>query len=583
MPFSPDTRHRRIFLKRLRILWFLTIILFLILTARIGQWTLFRRRDYRKLARNNFIHPQCLSAPRGKIFSRDGKPLAVNRMTFSIWISPFRVKRDELHRTVSFLGHHLGRDFSRQEREALTLRPRWRGKIIARNLPIEKVAPILERQFELPGLRVHPDFKRFYPAGSTCAHVIGYLGCISRAEIHGYLKRGYSRDDLVGIGGIERWYEDLLKGTPGREVVQRDARGRYCKTLETQPAIPGQDLYLSLDLDFQKFALNALNERLGVVVVMNPQNGQILALVSSPSYDPNHPAVTTNPTRPISFLNKAIQENYSPASTFKLITAMAGLDSGISPAQKYFCDGYYYLPNWKKPFKCDLVTGHGWLDLRGAIQYSCNIYFYKSVRRIGVLALLQKALEFDYGFPTGIDLPYEVAGSLPLISADSLTPGEVLHLAIGQGMLAVTPLQVLCSYCAFANGGNFVQPHLLLYQKDAERRRKYFTPKTRFIHIKAGNRRAVLEGLIAVVNTPGGTAYKAGFPKEWKVAGKTGTAERASKKTDAWFACFAPYDAPEVAVLVLLESGGFGGRNAAPLAREILKYYFLNRDRLKRR
>jgi penicillin-binding protein 2 len=579
--FYSEKHFNHVFSKRLRILVYIYLFFMLVFAGRMAHWMLFHQRYYQELARSNFVHPQRLDAPRGRIFSRDGHLLAVNRTTYSIGISPFGLNEPELRHTVRYLEEALSSDFSKSEKESLALRPRWRSKLLSRNLSLEETAPILERQWDLPGLRIASDFKRYYPAGSVFSHIIGYLGYIPHEKMEQYRDKGYNRDDMIGITGLEYAYEDLLRGEPGEEIVQRDARGRYCKTIATEPARPGCDLYLTLDMDFQRHAESILHQQYGVIIVMNPQNGDILAMVSDPDYDNNHPGAASISGRPAYFLNKAIQENYLPASTLKLVTAMAALDAGISPDTEYYCEGLYYLPEWKRPFKCDVETGHGRVNLNMALRYSCNIYFYISVQKIGASSFLQWILNFGYGMPTGIDLPYEVSGLVPIHSIDSMPPGNLLNLSIGQGLISATPIQVLFSYCIFANNGRIVRPHLLQYHVDDEGNKSYFIPQSESIPLDQGHRKSVLDGLISVVNSPGGTANRADFPKQWKVAGKTGTAERKKSKDDAWFVCFAPYDNPEVAVLVFLEEAGFGGSNAAPLARDILEYYFLNRERLR--
>jgi penicillin-binding protein 2 len=580
MSLYAESQIQRLFLNRIRILLYLLVVLFLIFLWRIASWTLFHQSYYQELAKSNFIHPQRLDAPRGKIYSRDGHSLAVNRATYSISLSPFGIEKSELHNTIKYLEGVLGTDFSQKEEEAYQLRPRWQRILLVRNLSLETIAPILEREWDLPGLRISSDFKRYYPAGSLTAHISGYLGFIPPDKLKNYLDKGYERDDLVGMAGIEYTYEELLAGIPGQEIVQRDARGRYCATLETEPSVPGEDLHLTLDLDFQKYAEAKIGSRNGVILVTNPENGDVFVMVSAPSYDSNNPAATAASIEPVSFLNKAIQENYLPASTFKLVTAMGGLASGLRPKSKFICEGYYYLPQWKRPFKCDTLSGHGDIDLYEAIKYSCNIYFYQSVQTMGAARLLEWALHSGYGARTGIDLPFEVPGYLPIQSADSMLPGDLLNLSIGQGHISSTPLQVLQSYCIFANVGRIVPPHLLKYFVDAEGKRKDFIPGTWQVPMRFEDHQAVLKGLINVVNAPGGTACHAGFSPEWKVAGKTGTAER-KDKNDAWFVCFAPYDSPEVVVLVFIEEGGGGGSVAAPVAKDILDYYFLNRSRLR--
>ena len=576
---SSDLQDRQLFEKRFRLLAVASVIIFIVLIVRIGQWTILHNEKYSELARNNYIHPQRLEAPRGQIYSRDGKLIAVNRLTYSIWISPFRLTEYELHKTVVYLEETLSRDFSERERQALAMQPRWQWRLLARNLSLETIAPIIERQWALPGMRIISDFKRYYPEGEITSCVTGYLGRMTKTQIAQYREKGYSPDDLIGVAGIEKYYEDLLRGEPGTEVVQRDARGRYVDTLDTTSSVPGQDLYLSLDLDFQKYAYYMMEGKTGVAIAMNPNTGAILAMVSSPGYDSNDPAAPARPTRPVSYMNKAIQENYPPASTFKLVTAAAILDGGIRPNQTYACSGKYYLPNWRRPYVCELQSGHGDVNIRDALRVSCNVYFYQTVQKIGAKPLMEWSLRFGYGAATGVDLPYEVSGNLPIQQSDSILPGELLNLCIGQGVLTATPLQVLCSYCIFANEGRFVQPHFLLHHRDAENRRYDFQPKTRNATLRVEHTNIILEGLKGVVYMPGGTGFHAGFPKEWKVAGKTGTAERHGRENDAWFACYAPYDAPEIAMLVMIEEGGYGGSTSVPIAKKLMEYYFSNRKR----
>ena len=251
---SSDLQDRQLFEKRFRLLAVASVIIFIVLIVRIGQWTILHNEKYSELARNNYIHPQRLEAPHGQIYSRDGKLIAVNRLTYSIWISPFRLTEYELHKTVVYLEETLSRDFSERERQALAMQPRWQWRLLARNLSLETIAPIIERQWALPGMRIISDFKRYYPEGEITSCVTGYLGRMTKTQIAQYREKGYSPDDLVGVAGIEKYYEDLLRGEPGTEVVQRDARGRYVDTLDTTSSVQGQDLYLSLDLDFQKYA-----------------------------------------------------------------------------------------------------------------------------------------------------------------------------------------------------------------------------------------------------------------------------------------------------------------------------------------
>jgi penicillin-binding protein 2 len=383
----------------------------------------------------------------------------------------------------------------------------------------------------------------------------------------------------VGIAQLEKAYEDELRGENGVETVLRDARGRLQRTFVEKAAKPGRHVVLTLDLDLQTTAMALLEGRPGVAMLMDLRDGGILAMASWPSFDPDHPFPTPKDI-PTSYLNKAIQEHYLPGSTFKLVTATAAMQSGRSPFREVVCKGEFYLPGWDKPFRCEARYGHGPLELADAIKVSCNIYFYTLARDAGPEALVAMARAYGFGQRTGIDLIGEVPGLLPL-RPDHLQPGSVLHLGIGQGPVAVTPLQLLAAYATFANGGESFTPHLLkrVESSTGEVIREYEPRSHDAVAMPSRSRQEIERGLRAVVDSPVGTASDARFPSSWQVAGKTGSAENPEGGTDAFFVGFAPASHPEVAFLVLLENAGHGGAEAAPVAKKLLNAYFQKRRR----
>ncbi len=547
----------------------------MVLALRLFPITLIQGKYYRELSENNFLVPQRLEAPRGTIFDRNHLTIAVSRVTFSVYVSPFKLELQAIHETLTRLSALLNRDVISLEDRLGRLISKWQKVLLAKNLSLAEITPILEEQYNLPGLIVEESFKRYYPAGPATCHISGHLGMIPKSLVSQFLDQNYDPKDLVGIVNIERIYESSLHGRAGKEIVRRDARGRKRDAYVSHPPESGNNVFLTLDLKLQKYAYQQLQGRSGVIIAMDPSNGAILAMVSTPGFDPNDPGSFSEEGS--CFLNKAIQEHYPPGSTFKMITCLAALRSGISPEKKFHCNGKFYLPQWNKPFTCFQTGGHGWVNIQEAIKYSCNIYFYQLADAVGAKRLVDCAFQLGLGSLTGVDLSGEVRGYLPLNLAAGLPPGEVILLGIGQGRIATTPLQILNAFCAFANGGRLWTPHLLDRIESPGGEVMIFTdPKYHEIHLSNSARSTILEGLVAAVNEEGGTAYKAGFLRDWKVAGKTGTAQRDLEATDAWFVGFAPYDDPKLAVLVLVEKGGHGGAVAAPLAKNIFGYYFTN-------
>jgi len=463
------------------------------------------------------------------------------------------------------------------------MQPSWKPILLMKGLKLDEVTPIFERMHQFQGISIEEDYERYYPYGTATAHISGFVGLIDKGEQKEYLSKGYLRTSYVGKAGIEGQYEDLLYGKKGLEILVRDAKGRKKELVENIPPKPGKNILLTLNLDLQLAAEKSLGERKGAVVVANPDTGEILALVSYPSFEPSQPSKKEN-----IFLNRAIAEYYSPGSTFKPLTAITALENGYSPALKIFCDSYFYLKGRDKPFRCDFTAGHGSLDLEEGLKFSCNIYFYTLANKLGGNKLLSQASRFGFGEKTGIDLPGEKSGFIPLNDSKSLFRGEVVMLGIGQGRISITPIQMLKVYCAIANGGKCITPHLFLDLDETRIDEAESDNKSELkkeiqrnlnsevdLNIEQNVLKIVRRGLYRVVNEEGGTAYRVGFDPKWRVAGKTGTAQNwRGELPDAWFACWAPFDNPKIAIVAIVENAGHGADIAAPIAKDILQKFF---------
>lgn len=474
------------------------------------------------------------------------------------------------------------------------------------NVDMETVAKIEERR--LPGVYIEVEPIRNYIYGSLAAHVFGYVGEINQEELKALKDKGYRPGDLVGKTGLEKVLEQYLKGEDGGRQVEVTATGKPIRTLGEKAATPGATVNLTLDLRLQQVAEKALEEQLiklqtdkrhpypnakrGAVVVLNVKTGEVLAMASYPSYDPNMFArgitqkewesLANNPLRPM--VNIAISEVYPPGSVFKMVTATAALEEKVTNEDEKILDrGVYWTIAPKKDWK---VGGHGSVDIVKALGVSCNIYFYEMGRRLGIDNIEKYARMYGLGELTGIELPGEKAGNVASReykqkvfskASDKIWyPAETLDAAIGQGYHQYTPLQIVTYVSAIANEGYWMKPHLVksivdaegnvIYEKKPEKGGEVPASKETFDIIKRGMRAVV---------SPGGTAYSAFADFPIPIGGKTGTAQWDVKKTPhGWFVCFAPYDDPEVAVVVFIEQAGSGGTTGGPVARAVLSAYF---------
>jgi penicillin-binding protein 2 len=562
------------------------VIIFLI----VSFWDLQVRNPdfYSERAERNRIRSVPIPAARGKIYDRDGRIIVDNHSSFRVRLHRENLKLEHLKAIADGLNLDYEELYAKVKR--FTSRPKYEAIMLKQDLTPGEVAFVDSHRGDnmLPELELIHGQTRLYPKGGLTAHVIGYVGEVTETELNTPEFAKYTQGDIIGKTGIEREYNDTLMGTDGQQQWVVDNLGylRY-PVKDSKEAEPGKSLQLSIDLDLQMVAELAMADRRGAVVALDPRNGEVLAMVSRPAFDLNQFAgrirasvwegILNDPNKPM--MNRAIQAQLSPGSTFKPISAIAGLETGeIDENTRVHCSGG--ASYWGRYFHCHQRGGHGSMDLHRGMMQSCDTYFYAVGAKVGIERLSEYGELSGLGRKTGIDLPHEGSGLMPNPKWKIRTfrqkwfPGETISVVIGQGALTVTPLQLASAVGGLSLGGVWHKPHLI---KDAK------TPDPRTATWKKENVDRVVYGMYGVVNE-GGTARSAFMPGI-DMCGKTGTAQLASKelvdrnrqfadalKDNAWFVGFAPRRNPEVVVVALLENGEHGDR-AAPIVRDLIKAY----------
>lgn len=580
--------HRDDLARRAQI--FLIFANLLLVGIGVGFWTTqgVNGDEYRELAENNRLRAIPIRAARGVIFDRAGNVLAENIPGYSLLLD--RTRSSDLAASLAFGSSLLGVPVEELQRELARHRgtASYQPVELAANLTLSEVARVNAANLEHPEFEIEVRQRRFYRYGPQTAHVLGYLGEVSERELE---RDGspYQPGDQVGRKGLEAAYDLRVRGHDGQRIVVVDSRGRSLEEYGREPARPGENITLSLDLGLQQTADRLLAERVGAIVALDPRNGEILALASSPSYNPNPftrritadewNALVSAPHHPMH--NRALQATYSPGSVFKIVMAVAGLSEGVrAPSDGASCAGAVTIYNHR--YRCWKRGGHGFVDLHRAIKYSCDVYFYRLGQTLGIERIADYSRRFGLGQPTGVDIRGERPGLVPDLAwslkarGQPWYAGETISVAIGQGPLLTTPLQVARMVAAVANGGTLVTPHVV---RDAE-------APSRPLDISKSSLDIVRRGLWGVVNEGDGTGGQARLA-EHEVAGKTGTVQVVTQKTwtasetlpfeqrdHAWFASFAPFDDPSLVVVVFSEHGGKGSSEAAPLARAMYEQYF---------
>ena len=560
---------------RLKIFIYGMVISILVQITGLYMCQIYQGDKYIRLAHTNRLRMIRFAAPRGEIFDRSGVPLAVNDTSFCIMGYPLDLNTPEklLHLSKILMRHGL--PISSSDLQAVIKQQRsaaYRVIKLVPNLTMTQMAELVA-DYEFPHeLFPMSVWRRTYPAGTTAANVLGYVGEISETELKARLEDGYAGGDLIGKSGIERAYEEILRGSPGQEALEVDARGRKVRTLGSSPAQKGEDLHLTLDMGAQKLAVELLKDWKGAIVAMDVHTGEVLALASSPVYD-NNPlawgvsgrewnAIMSDPSRPM--LNRAIAGVYPPASTFKAFMSIAALEENIiTQSTLISCRGGLRMGTHL--FKCWKHSGHGALNVLGGLQHSCDVFFYQVGLRTGIDRLIKWGKILHLGEPTGIDIPGESAGSIAGAEwkmrrfGKAWSSGDTVNYSIGQGYMLMTPIQIARLYSAIANGGKLVTPHL--------HKSGYKTPEK--LPLNPAKLAIVQKGLDYVVSR--GTGSRAGrFGVS--IAGKTGTAQNSHGDDHALFAGYAPADAPKYACVAVVENGKHGSSVAAPMVGEMLAH-----------
>jgi penicillin-binding protein 2 len=593
---SPDLEGIK---TRLNIIKIGFLVLMIVIILRLWELQILNNEKYKSLSENNRIRTLTINAPRGIIYDRNKKVLVSSRPSFNLTLTPEGIQN--LDNLFSLCQNHLG--LSREEiKKKIKFSYLEKGIILKRDVPHSELAFIEEHRLDLPGIGFQIEPMREYLYGPLAAHVVGYLGEISEKQLKARKNTDgalYQLGDLIGQYGLEREFEDYLRGNKGGRLVEVDALGRQLKLLKKEVLIPGNNLVLTIDLDLQQFIERIFEDKSGAVVVLDPNNGEILALVSHPAFDPNMFAGSISPQewlrlnqnqlKPLQ--NRAIQGQYPPGSVFKIITATAGLETGIiTPSTKFYCPGYFFYGG--RIFHCWKGQGHGYVDIHRALVESCNVFFYNIGARLNIDTIAKYATLYGFGTPLGIDLTDEKGGIVPSSSwkekvlGEKWYPGETISVTIGQGYVLVTPLQMASMISMIANGGKLYKPMLVKRIESPAGKviKKYEPELLRSISLKPLTINIIKKGLWGVVNEPKGTGSKARV-LGIEIAGKTGTAQvvslrksrlekyRADLKTHAWFVAFAPFDHPQMALAILVENSGKGGVVAAPLAQKIIEFY----------
>jgi len=569
-------------LKRIKIAYYIVLAVFVILMMRLWQIQILQGKEYREIDKQNRIRILSIPASRGVIFDRNGVPLVKNIPTFDL-----TVRKEDLNKRPEYLkklGMLIGMevDYLKSRLKKNHGQP-FIPLVIKKDISFKEVAKIEARKLDIPGVQVNVVEGREYVFGTSTAHLLGYIGVEE--------KRSFPvvSEPFVGKSGIEKIYDHVLRGMPGRKVIEVNASGDIIRTVRIYRPLRGRDIDLTIDINLQIEADRAMKGKSGAIVAMNPKNGEILALYSAPSFNPNlfsrgisekeWNRLLNDPRRPL--INRTIQSTYAPGSTFKIVTAIAGLAEGIITGRtRYYCSGGLYLG---RLFRCWKSEGHGSVDLYRAIVESCDVYFYEIGKRIDIDTLAQYAFDLGLGRKTGIELEGESTGIVPTTkwkrtaTGQEWYKGETLNTAIGQGYLSVTPLQMARLMSAIVNGGKLYKPYLIRRYGDD-------TEPENILRIRQEYLQMIKDALVGVVEEKNGTGYLA-RSEIVSIGGKTGTTQVIGVDEDvkevpeqyrdhAWFVAYAPVNDPEIVVVVFVEHGGHGSTGAAPIAKRIIETYF---------
>jgi len=568
------------------------------------------REYYATRAEENRMRLSAVPPVRGLVTDRNGVLLAQNTPAFVLEVVPEQVENmDALLRALRPVLNLDDVEIARFK-DRVSKTPRYRPVPLRGNLTMEQVARFQLNRFDFEGADVTATLTRSYPLGSAAAHVVGYVGGITEEEFKKIEAAAYQGLTQIGKVGVEKSHENELRGTPGAKIVEANAYGRPLRELEYRQGAPGKNLVLSLDAKVQMAAEKALDGLDGAVVAIDPRNGEVIALVSKPGFDPQpfvagidrttYKALLDDRKRPL--YNRALQGAYPPGSTLKPFMALAGLEyETLQGGHGEYCSGSMSLPHSTRKYRCWKRSGHGWLDMAGGVIQSCDIYFYEVAQALGIDRIHTFLSLFGLGHPTDVDLPLEKSGLLPSrewkmrTRKEAWFPGETLNIGIGQGYMTTTPMQLAQITARMAMRGKGFKPHIVHAMQDTltgATTQVLAEPLPAIPHRHAQDWETVINAMVEVTASQRGTAYRVFKDAPYRVAAKTGTAQvagmsqdelRARKLTEtpfhlrdhALFIAFAPAEDPKIAVAVIAEHAGHGGSAAAPVARQVMDQYLL--------
>ena len=594
----------RIFTARMLVGAAVVLICFGALIYRYCDLQIHQYEKYRTESDRNRVQLQPLPPKRGLIYDRNGVVLADNAPSYSLTITKEQVK--DLNKTLALIRSLVLIDDDDIDKfmDRLEDRYPYQSVPLKFRLTEEEIAVLAINRYRLPGVEVEAEFVRSYPHGELFAHALGYVGRISEPELKKLDPINYSGTHYIGKIGVERYYEDALHGKVGYQNVETNARGRVLRVLERTESASGEDIQLYLDAKLQRVTQEAFGDNRGAAVAIDPKTGGVLALVSTPSFDPNlfvtgisgpmYRALRDSPDMPL--YNRTLQGTYPPGSTMKPFYALAGLFYGaVTPETRVFDPGFYQLPNDSRQYRDWKKGGHGSVDVYAAIAQSCDVYFYDLAHKLNIDKLHDFAVQFGFGAPTGIDNTFERGGVMPSREWKRKTmkqtwfPGETLSAGIGQGYVLATPLQLAVATATIANRGERFEPRLVKSVGGHD----IPVPEAKRVDLPREVWSAVIDGMQQVVHGEHGTAKTIGKDLAYHMAGKTGTAQVvgyaqgikydasqvAKRKRDhALFIAFAPVEDPKIAIAIIVENGEHGASAAAPIARKMADLYLLGTE-----
>ena len=601
-------RETRLFNGRVIAAAVFSVLLILVIIVRMIYLQIANHELYTTLSEENRFVISAIPPNRGLIFDSNGILLAQNLPGYTLELVPERV--ENMDKTIAALQEIIPiseEDISRFKAQLSPYR-RFKPIPLRTRLSDEEVARIAVRRHHFPGVDIAPRLIRHYPHGELTAHAVGYVGRINEKEEQKIDKSNYEGTNYIGKIGIEKFYEEVLHGHVGVQHLETNAQGRVLRVIEQVAPEPGLNLHLTLDTGLQKVIHDALGEENGAVVAINPQNGNVLAFVSTPSFDPNlfvtgidfktYDSLNNHPNKPL--FNRALYGQYPPGSTVKPFYALAGLEMGINNGEeKIACRGWFSLPGDTHRYRDWKKKGHGPIDSHQAVVQSCDVFFYDLANKMGIERMYQFMSGFGFDQKTGIDIPGENTGLMPnsawkkRVRKAPWYTGETVIAGIGQGYVLATPIQLAYATGALATYGTRMQPHIVGAIENASLEQKEILQpvlEDPVQMVKRENWQNVISAMTDVVHSWRGTAKRISKDVKYKIAGKTGTAqvftvaqddeydeEKVAKKLrdHALFVAFAPVENPQIAVSIIVENGGHGGSTAAPIARKVMDYYLL--------